>query len=124
MATRINPPVYLACAAIACWRCGAKMPAVAIIAPNVPDAQGESCILSDIGSLPGPMRMFIQKRFPSFRLKYSKTTESEYYANTCPKCGMLSGDFYLHSEPGGPFFPTSEEEAALLTVTGRIKITH
>ena len=92
------------------------MPAVAIIAPNVPDAQGETCILSNIRSLPGPMRMFIQKRFPSFRLKYSKTTESEYYANTCPKCGMLSGDFYLHSEPGGPFFPTSEEEAALLTL--------
>jgi hypothetical protein len=92
------------------------MPAVAIIAPNVPEAEGEVCTLSDIRSLPGNLRSFIQKRFPSFRLKYSKTTQSEYYANICPKCGMLSGDFYLHSEPGGPFFPTSDEDAIHLTV--------
>jgi len=32
--------------------------------------------------------------------------------NTCPGCGMLSGDFFLHSEPGTPFFPEDEEEAA------------
>ena len=30
---------------------------------------------------------------------------------------MLSGDFYLHSEPGAPFFPTSSEEAAELYIT-------
>lgn len=95
---------------------GLRMPAVAIIAPNVPEAEGEPCTLSDVGSLPGPMRTFIQKRFPTFRLKYSKTTRSEYYASTCPNCGVLSGDFYLHSEPGAPFFPTTEEEAARLTV--------
>lgn len=29
---------------------------------------------------------------------------------------MLSGDFFLHSEPGSPFFPESEEEAAHLTL--------
>ena len=116
MKTRIDSPVYLASTTIGCWRCNADMPAVAIIAPNVPEAEGEVCTLSDIRSLPSNLRSFIQKRFPSFRLKYSKTTQSEYYANTCPKCGMLSGDFYLHSEPGGPFFPTSEEEATHLTV--------
>ncbi len=116
MKARINPPVYLASAPIACWRCGAEMPAVAIIAPDVPEAEGEICTLSDIRSLPGPMRTFIQKRFPTFRLKYSKTTQSEYYASTCPNCGVLSGDFYLHGEPGAPFFPTTEEEAARLTV--------
>ena len=29
---------------------------------------------------------------------------------------MISGDFYLHSEPGAPFFPTTEEEAKQLTL--------
>ena len=67
-------------------------------------------------SLPGSVRCFIQKRFPSFRLRYSKTTRSEYYANTCPRCNVLAGDFYLHSEPGGPFFPTTEAEAGRLKV--------
>lgn len=55
-------------------------------------------------------------RFPSFALRYSKTAGSRYYANTCPKCGVISGDFYLHSEPGAPFFPTTEEEAKQLTL--------
>jgi hypothetical protein len=59
---------------------------------------------------------FVGTRFPSFALRYSKTAGSRYYANTCPKCGVISGDFYLHSEPGAPFFPTTEDEAKELTL--------
>jgi hypothetical protein len=114
--TRIDPPLYLAHTIISCWRCGADMPAVALVAPNVPGTEGEICILSDIHELPPMVLRFIHRRFPSFRFKYSKTTRSEYYANTCPRCGVISGDFYLHSEPGAPFFPTTEEEARDLTI--------
>ena len=114
--TRIDPPLYLASTTIDCWRCAADMPAVAIVAPKVAGAHGDVCVLADIRSLPGKVRGFIQKRFPSFRLRYSKTTRSEYYANVCPRCNVLSGDFYLHSEPGGPFFPPTEAEAARLKV--------
>lgn len=92
------------------------MPAVGLIAPNVPEAEGEACIFSDITELPAPVLAFIQRRFPTFKRKFSKTARSEYVANTCPKCGVMSGDFYLHSEPGGPFFPTTEEEAQRLTI--------
>ena len=31
-----------------------------------------------------------------------------YYANHCERCEALQGDFYLHSEPGGAFFPEFE----------------
>jgi len=92
------------------------MPAVGLIAANVPGTEGEVCTLSDIRRLPPTVLAFIQKRFPTFRLKYSKTVRSQYYANTCAKCGVLSGDWHLHSEPGGPFFPTDEVEARRLTV--------
>lgn len=102
--TRIDPPLNLASTTIACWRCGADMPAVAIIASNVPGTEGSVCILSDILSLPVGVRAFIQKRFPTFKLTYSKTIRAKYHANTCPRCGVLSGDFFLHSEPGSPFF--------------------
>jgi len=40
----------------------------------------------------------------------------KYYANTCPKCRVLYGDFFLHAEPGAPFFPTDEEDAKLLYI--------
>lgn len=113
---RIDPPLYLARTMVSCWRCGAKMPALALIAPNVAEADGEICILSEIEELPKAVLQFVGTRFPSFALRYSKTAGSQYYANTCPKCGVISGDFYLHSEPGAPFFPTTEEEAKQLTL--------
>ncbi len=113
---QINSPIYLASKTVGCWKCQERMFAVAIIAPNVSEEEGQVCILCDIKSLPENLLMFIEKRFPSFILKHSNTVKSEYYGNTCPKCGVLYGDFYLHSEPGGAFFPMSEEEAQCLTV--------
>jgi hypothetical protein len=38
------------------------------------------------------------------QLRYSKTTESRYWANVCEHCGALQGDMFLHNEPDGPFF--------------------
>jgi hypothetical protein len=94
------------------------MSAVAIISPNTSEkeADGYICILSDITCLPEKLLKMINERFPFFRLEYSNTTESEYYANTCPSCGMLSGDFFLHNEPGRPFFPETKEEAQELMI--------
>lgn len=112
----IKPPLYLASAIIGCWRCGADMPALALVAPNVPDTEGTVCILSDIRELPPVIRHFIEAKFPTFQLRYSKTTRSKHYASTCPQCRVLSGDFYLHLEPGAPFFPTDEQEAVCLTL--------
>lgn len=36
---------------------------------------------------------------------FSQTTQSRYWMNHCRACGMKQGDFSLHSEPGGAFFP-------------------
>ena len=124
---RIDPPLYVAHTMISCWRCRAHMPAIALVAPNVAEADGEICILSEVEELPEVVLRFVRSRFPSFRLKYSKTLGSRYYANTCPKCGVISGDFHLHSEPGAPFFPTTKGEAKRLTLeavplTGTIRV--
>jgi hypothetical protein len=100
-----------------CWRCGAKMPVITILAPNVEGAGKEICILSEITELPEAVLAYIQGRVPTFKLKFSKTIEQKYFASTCPKCGVLSGDFHLHSEPGAPFFPTNTRDAASLYMT-------
>jgi len=113
---RIDPPLYLAHSMISCWRCGAAMRAIALVAPNVAETEGEICILSEVEELPESVLQFVRKRFPSFKLKHSKILGTRYYANTCPRCGVISGDFYLHSEPGAPFFPTTEDEAKQLTL--------
>jgi hypothetical protein len=113
----ISPPLYLVGKKINCWKCGHLMPAVALVAPHVDDTEDEICILSDIASLPREVFDYLKQRVPTFKLTYSKTTGTKYFGNTCPNCGMLSGDFYLHSEPGAPFFPTDENEAASLYLT-------
>ena len=114
---KLLPPIYLVGLKIDCWRCQCRTPVVAILAPKIEGTENQVCILSDIVGLPKDILNYIQTRVPTFKLKYSKTVGSRYYANTCPSCGSLSGDFFLHSEPGAPFFPTDEQDASLLYLT-------
>jgi hypothetical protein len=114
---KIEPPLYMIGMVIHCWKCQSKMPAIAILAPHVEDTEDQVCILTEIESMPDEMMQYIQGRVPTYKLTYSKTVAQRYFANTCPKCGMLSGDFYLHSEPGAPFFPIDKEEAKQLYMT-------
>ena len=45
---RVNPPLYVASTRIHCWKCGAEMPAMALVAPDAPDGFGDVCVLSNI----------------------------------------------------------------------------
>lgn len=120
---KIDPPIFLIGKKIWCWRCNSKMSAVTILAPCVEDTDNQICILSDIVELPEKVCSYIQKRVPTFMLKYSQTVQQKYYANTCPNCRVLSGDFFLHCEPGSPFFPSDEKEAQSLYMT-EIPLSH
>jgi len=111
---KINPPLYMIGQKILCWRCETRMAAIALLAPNVDDAEGQVCVLSDIDDMPQDVLSFIQRKVPTFKLRYSKMAGKKYFANTCPKCGVLYGDFFLHAEPGAPFFPSDEEQAKSL----------
>jgi hypothetical protein len=113
---QLDPPIYLVAGETTCWRCGAAMPVIAILCENVESSDEGPYILSNTAELPQNLTAFIQRRCPTYRLTYSKTVGGKYYANNCPKCGVISGDFYLHSEPGAPFFPTDADEAASLTI--------
>lgn len=112
----LDPPIHLITGATGCWRCGTSMIVVAIMEEGKTDSERGPGILTNIRELPPEILQYVCRRFPTFKLKYSKTIGSKYYANTCPKCGVLSGDFFLHSEPGAPFFPTEPAEAQQLTI--------
>lgn len=40
----------------------------------------------------------------TIQYRYSKTARCKYWANTCPYCQSVQGNFFLYSEPDGPFF--------------------
>ena len=51
------------------------------------------------------------KPYPkTIQFRFSGTAGSKYWVNTCPYCEAIQGDFFLHSEPDGPFFGISIEE--------------
>jgi hypothetical protein len=114
---KINPPLYLMGKKIYCWSCNFKMTVITLLAPHVEDTENQICILSDIDELPNGVLSYIQKKAPNFKRKFSKMARKKYFANTCPKCNVISGDFFLHSEPGAPFFPTDEAGAKSLYIT-------
>ena len=114
---KISPPLYMIGQKICCWRCDTKMSVIALLAPHVEDTENGICILADIDELPNEVLSYIQKRVPTFKRKFSKMAGKKYYANTCPKCGVLFGDFFLHDEPGAPFFPTEPDQARSLYIT-------
>lgn len=106
----INSPIYIAAAETDCWKCKSKMKVVAIIAPKIIGESEGVGILSNVTRLPEFILQQIQKINPYYQLRYSKMAEDKYFANVCPHCDVISGDFFLHSEPGEAFFPTSDEE--------------
>ncbi|RAY97104.1 hypothetical protein DP187_21585 [Enterobacter cloacae] len=54
----------------------------------------------------------IRRFSPLWRAGYSQTIQGSYYANHCPHCERLQGDFMIFSEPGGAFLPASAKHAA------------
>jgi hypothetical protein len=91
------------------------MPVVTILAPKVEGTGRGNLHSTGDHRTTDAVLAFIQGRVPTFKLTFSKTVGQKYFASTCPKCGVF--DFYLHSEPGAPFFPTDKREAASLYVT-------
>ena len=77
---QIEPPLHLVSTRTNCWRCGADMWVLALLAPNVCGTDGEPAILSNITDLPELVLSYIQKCFPTFQRRYSQTLERRYYA--------------------------------------------
>ncbi|SDU63860.1 hypothetical protein [Desulfobacula phenolica] len=113
---KIKPPLYMIGKKVHCWRCDTKMPVIALLAPHIENGYDEVYTISGIEKMPVNIRSFIQSKVPTFFFRYSKTVGKKYFANTCPHCNVIYGDFFLHDEPGAPFFPADEEDAKLLYI--------
>lgn len=108
---RIKSPLFLAQSETNCWNCGSEITVVALLAPNIINSEEDAvCKLLNITYLPEILLKRIQSLNQNFKLRQSKTTLESYYANVCQHCNKITGDFYLHSEPGGAFFPLEDED--------------
>lgn len=133
--TELVPPVHIVESATECWRC-ARVSSVATVAAESFVPRGESgepvetdlYVFSGIEYLPEELVEEVRKVSPGYRRRFSKTAGVSYYMNHCASCNAPFGDFYMHSEPGGAFFPTTPRAARAirlrrLAVSGRPTIT-
>ena len=116
---QVHCPLFLLTSSEPCWKCGAVQTVNAIGTHAIRDGEEELAdpgdtselfLLSNIVEMPFPVFKFVAQRNHRYMKRHSRTAGATYYANTC-ECGANFGDFYLFSEPGGAFFPDSDEAA-------------
>ena len=133
----IKPSISIALSNSDCYRCANKTAVISLASNNfyyldTDENEDEKWFRANELSF-FSMPVFIENElvakinrlFPNYKIAYSKTTESSYWANHCEHCGALQGDFFLHSEPGGAFFPLEIEEyerITLITVPSKFDI--
>lgn len=112
---RVKAPLYAAISAQVCWQCNVGQSVVALMSRDVrwddEDAleDDEPYLLLTVTQMPLEVLKALQLLNHRFQLAHSRTRNLDYYANHC-ECGALLGDHFLHSEPGGAFFPDSETD--------------
>jgi len=82
------PEKYYVYAPAICWKCDKEI--LVFTWPNHSGYEKTAPIIEPIPS--------------TIKYQLSKTVEEKYWINTCPYCNANQGDFYLYSEPDGPFF--------------------
>lgn len=121
---KVSSPIYLLRSSESCWKCGAVQEVVALATRHLheddpdgdeTDTEDEPIILDNISEMPQEVLDYIRAVHPRYEKRTSKTMGSAYYMNTC-SCGAHFGDFYLYSEPGGAFFPDTEEQASHIAI--------
>lgn len=72
--------------------------------------------VGSIHSLSPSVLAQVRRFTTNLKQAYSKTAGHRYMMNHCEHCGAKLGDFFMHSEPGGAFFPTSPQQASKMTL--------
>ena len=116
---QVHCPIYLLTSSEPCWKCGTPQSVNAVGTHGLHDGEdevtepgdkAELILLSNIVEMPFAVFKYVAQRNHRYMKRHSRTAGETYYANTC-ECGANFGDFYLYSEPGGAFFPDTDEAA-------------
>lgn len=99
-----------------CWKCGELSEVYAFvlnettIQENIEGQQMSNVIdfqpiCSFVNHLSQQVFDAIKPYAPFYKFDYTKKTDSYYWVNHCEHCNAALGDFYMHNEPEGAFFP-------------------
>ena len=122
--TVFYPPFEIIRGIMRCHKCGGEFEATGLVTKDVAEITKEELLelpldgkfldrlekfglayLMYVQDLPPELLKEIQTINPGYRKDFTYTTQSEYFANHCPHCEALTGDYFLFSEPDAPFGP-------------------
>ncbi len=112
-------PFYLLKSTEDCYKCKKPSLIVAFAAIGLEgyeETSEELIQFSYVTGLPDWLKILLKNEFSNYYFDWSHTAGDSYYMNHCEHCGARFGDFFLHSEPDGAFFPQSQEEASSIEV--------
>ena len=124
-----------------CWKCSNPTPVYALAVPRshqepaedlddvyereddeedsetVWEEQGCNGVLSHIDWIEGvAAKLVVEASGSSYKPVYSATLGGNYYMNHCKCCGEKQGDHFVHSTPGGAFFPDNTHHHSVIKV--------
>jgi hypothetical protein len=106
--------VYLLTNSKSCYRCN-KSTSVFCIASSamreLDDFPEYLTVYHNVTYLPEPIYRLVDKHYPTYHMDYSKQQDRKVFMNHCTHCGAKQGDFFMHSEPGGAFYPLDKKAA-------------
>lgn len=119
------PSYYIARSVERCWKCKHAQYVYGLMLPpgyyeDDPDAPGFNSafdgyvFLNFVTRLHRDITGAMGQVTQSYSLAATKTHPEPYYANHCEQCKAVFGDFFMHSEPGGAFFPMSAQDAKII----------
>jgi len=127
----LNAPSYaLLQAETKCWKCGQRTRVTTIWVPSFADAAdvegpedepeiGGAATLRHIEDLDDDVAAHVREVAPWLKPGYSETASATYWANHCPHCDALQGDYFVMGVNGPFFFQFRAEADALELISGR-----
>jgi len=100
----VSAPLYVFAITQPCYSCGHPLKTIALATKQLVDPEfddpeamaGETCLLSNVESLPPDILAAIQSQHSHYESRFSQTTGHEYLMSVCRLCGAHQGDFYVH----------------------------
>ncbi|HTY48264.1 MAG TPA: hypothetical protein VMB48_01075 [Steroidobacteraceae bacterium] len=122
----VSDHAYVVGVRASCWRCRAAIEVVSIYCDSgwILGEEQVGFLVSNVSAVDEPLRRQLL-RWPQYRPERSGR-DVAYFANHCPGCGCIQRDFFLHCQPGGPFFcldDVPEGELQVWPLAGTVRLT-
>ena len=124
--TIVSQQAYVASAHVKCGDCRCDIQVICIYCESGTDL-GEPLTqftVADIWAVDDALAEQLL-RWPFFN-RGSSSSHGDHYANHCVHCGAEQEDFFLHAEPGEPFFSITSDGRGGIELTplaGRIELS-